>query len=154
MNNFLSQTIATWAREMYIAGYLLQNAATNIEVAGVDSLFESAQMTAETAWVYDSQTVYLHMALTAGDVEENLFAYCVGSPTDLKYINQAAIEMFAVLYAKIQNLTRLFDIWELGHPKGNDPIHLLQDSIDSIINNCTDVRDYSAEINNFAPKFQ
>jgi hypothetical protein len=84
---------------MNIAGYLLQNATTNIAVVGVNSLFRTARETAETAWVYDSQTVYLYMALAAGDVADNLFPYCVGAPTDLKNINQTAIEMFAILYA-------------------------------------------------------
>ena len=156
INNFLSRTIATWAREMNIAGYLLQNSTTNIAVASVCSLFETARMTAETAWVCDSQTVYLCMALAAGDVADNLSPYCVGAPIDLKYINQTAIEMFSILYAKIRNLTSLFDISELDHPKGTDPMHLLKERglVNSIIANCTDVRNYSAEISNFGPKFQ
>ena len=56
-NNLLSRTIATWAREMNVAGYLLQNATTNIAAVGVDSLFRTARETASTAWIYDSQTV-------------------------------------------------------------------------------------------------
>lgn len=153
-NNLLSQTIATWVREMNVAGYLLQSATTNIALAGVLPLFRTAQDTANTLWLCDRQTVYLYMALTAGDVGEDLFPYCVGTPT--KYISQTAIEMFAVLYAKIQNLTSLFDIWELDHPKGANPMHLLEERgfVDSIIANCTDVRDYSAEISNSSPKFQ
>jgi len=155
-NNLMSRTIATWAREMNVAGYLLQSASTNIAVVGVDSLFRTARKTADTLWLYDGQTVYLYMAAAAGDIEENLFPYCVGAPTDLKYINQTAIEMFAVLNAKIQNLTSLFDTWELDHSKGANPMHLLEERglVDSIIANCTDVRDYSAEISNFSPKFQ
>lgn len=156
INNLLSRTIAMWAKEMNIAGYLLQNATTNIAVAGVDSLFRTARETASTAWIYDSQTVYLYMALAAGDVEDNLFPYCIGAPIDTKYINPAAIEMFAVLYAKIQNVTRLLDILELDHPNGADPVHLLEERglVDSIIDNCNDVRGYSGEISNFGPKFQ
>jgi hypothetical protein len=155
-NNLMSRTIATWAKEMNVAGYLLQSVTTNIALSGVDSLFRTARDTASSALSYDSQTVYHYMALTAGDVEENLFPYCVGAPIDLKYINQTAIEMFAVLYAKIQNVTRLLDIWELDHPKGANPMHLLEERgvVDSIIANCNDVRDYSAEISNFSPKFQ
>lgn len=156
INNFLSRTIATWTKEMNIAGYLLQNATTNIAVAGVNELFRIAETTAETAWIYDSQTVYLYMALAAGDIAENLFPYCVGTPTNLRYIDQTAIEMFAILYAKIQNLTSLFDIWKLDHPEGMDPMHLLRERglVNTIIDNCTDVRNYSAEISNFNPKFQ
>lgn len=155
-NNLMSRTIATWAKEMNVAGYLLQSATTNIALSGVDSLFRTARDTASTLWVYDGQTVYHYMALTAGGVADNLSPYCVGAPIDLKYINQAAIEMFAVLYAKIQNVTRLLDIWELDHPEGANPMHLLEERgvVDSIIANCTDVRDYSAEISNFSPKFQ
>ncbi len=151
INNFLSRTIITWAREMTIAGYLLQNATTNIAVAGVNSLFRTARETAETAWVYDRDKLFGHMALAAGGIEDNLHTYCVGAPIDLKYINQTAIEMFAILYTKIQNLTRpLFDTSELYHPKGDDPIHLLEERglVDSIIANCTDVRLYSAEMGN------
>jgi len=157
INNLLSRTIATWAREMSVAGYLLQNATTNIAVAGVDELFRTARQTIETVWLYDDQTVYLYMALTAGDIDENLAPYCVGAPTNLKYINQTAIEMFAVLYAKIQNVTKpLLNISELDDPKGTNPMLLLEerDLVDSIIDNCWDVRDYSAEISNFGPKFQ
>jgi len=156
INNLLSRTIATWVREMNVAGYLLQNATTNIAVDGVYSLFETARKTADTTYVYDGQIIYLYMALAAGDIADNLFPYCVGTPTDLKYINPTAIEMFAVLDAKIQNLTSLFDTWELDHPKGTDPVHLLEERglVDSIIANCTDVRDYSGEISNFSPKFQ
>jgi hypothetical protein len=157
INNFLSRTIATWAREMDIAGYLLQNATTNVAVAGVNCLFRTARETADTAWVYDSQTVYLYMALAAGDIEESLYTYCVGAPTDLKYINQTAIEMFAILHAKIQNAaSNLLDISELDDPRGTDPMHLLKERglINSIIDNCTDVRNYSTEIHDFSSKFQ
>jgi len=153
-NNLLSQTIVDWVRGMDVAGYLLRNATTNVALAEADSVFTSMQWTAEALWVSDGQTVYLYMALAAGDVAENLFPYCVGS--DLKYINQTAIEMFAVLRAKIQNLTSLFDIVELRHLEGANPMHLLEERglVDSIIANCTDVRNYSAEISNFSPKFQ
>jgi len=153
-NNLLSQTIADWVRGMDVAGYLLRNATTNVALAGADSVFSSMQWTAEALWTSDGQTVYLYMALAAGDVAENLFPYCVGS--DLKYINQTAIDMFAVLRAKIQNLTSLFDIVELTHLEGANPMHLLEERglVDSIIANCTDVRNYSAEISNFSPKFQ
>jgi len=153
-NNLLSQTIVDWVREMDVAGYLLHSATTNVALAEADSLFTSTQWTANTLWVSDGQTVYLYMALAAGDVAENLFPYCVGS--DLKYINQTAIEMFAVLYAKVQNLTSLFDIVELTHLEGANPMHLLEERglVDSIIANCNDVRNYSAEISNFSPKFQ
>jgi hypothetical protein len=139
---------------MDVAGYLLRNATTNVALAEADSLFTSAQWTANTLWVSDGQTVYLYMALAAGDVAENLFPYCAGS--DLKHINQTAIEMFAVLCAKIQNLTSLFDIVELTHLEGANPMHLLEERglVDSIIANCTDVRNYSAEISDFSPKFQ
>jgi len=153
-NNLLSQTIADWVRGMDVAGYLLRNATTNVALAGADSVFSSMQWTAEALWTSDGQTVYLYMALAAGDVAENLFPYCVGS--DLKYINQTAIDMFAVLRAKIQNLTSLFDIVELTHLEGANPMRLLEERglVDSIIANCTDVRNYSAEISNFSPKFQ
>ncbi len=155
-NNLLSGTIARWVREMSVAGYLLQNATTNIAVAGIDSIFETAGATASTASGHDNQTVYLHMALAAEVIADNLFPYCVGTPTDIKYINQTAIAMFAILYTKIQNLTSLFNIWELDHPNGTNPTLLLEERhlVDSIIDNCWDVRDYSAEISNFSPKFQ
>jgi hypothetical protein len=141
---------------MNVAGYLLQNATTNIEVAGIDSLFDIAENTASIAYIYDSQMVYLQMGLTAEELSENLFPYCVGTPTDLKYINHTAVAMFAILYTKIHNLTSLFNIGELNSPNGTDPMLLLEERslVDSIINNCWDVRNYSAEISNFSPKFQ
>jgi hypothetical protein len=153
-NNLLSQTIADWVREMDVAGYLLRNATTNVALAEVDSVFMAAQLTGDTMYVSDSQTVYLYMALAPADVAENLFPYCVGS--DLKYINQTAIEMFTVLSAKIQNLTSLFDLVELTILKGANPMHLLEERglANSIIANCNDVRNYSGEISNFSPKFQ
>jgi hypothetical protein len=115
INNLLSEAIVTWVREMNVAGYLLHNATTNAALAEADSVFVDAQDAANTLWVSDSQAVYSYMALAPGDVAENLFPYCVGTPTDLKYINQTAIEMFAVLSAKVQNLTSLFDMVELAH---------------------------------------
>ncbi|GEM_PF-3325733 len=153
-NNLLSQTIADWVREMDVAGYLLRNATTNVALAVVDSVFMNAQWTGNTIYASDSQTVYLYMALAPADVAENLGPYCVGAPT--QYINQTAIEMFTVLSAKIQNLTSLFDLVELTILKGANPMHLLEErgSVDSIIANCNDVRDYSFEISNFSPKFQ
>lgn len=80
VNNILSRTIATWVREMRIAGYLLQNATTNIEVDNVLALFRTAYRTAETLDLYDDHTVYSYMALVAGDIYDNLFPYCVGPP--------------------------------------------------------------------------
>ncbi len=153
-NNLLSQTIADWVRGMDVGGYLLRNATTNAAMAEVDSVFMSMQLTGEALVVNDYQTVYLYMALAAGDLQEDLFPYSVGS--DLKYINQTAVEMFAVLCAKIHNLTSLFDTVELTHLGGANPMHLLTERglVDSIIASCTDVRNYSAEISNFSPKFQ
>jgi hypothetical protein len=153
-NNLLSQTIADWVRGMDVGGYLLRNATTNAVMAEANSVFMSMQLTGEALVDNDYQTVYLYMALAAGDLQENLFPYSVGS--DLKYINQTAVEMFAILCAKIQNLTSLFDLVELTILEGANPMHLLEERglANSIIANCNDVRNYSAEIGNFSPKFQ
>jgi hypothetical protein len=153
-NDLLSQTIADWAREMDVAGYLLRNATTNAALTEVYSVFMDAQYTGNTIYASDSQTVYLYMALAPADAAENLVPYCVGAPT--QYINQAAVEMFTVLSAKIQNLTALFDLVNLTILKGAYPMHLLEQGglAKSIIANCNDVRDYSWEIGNFSSKFQ
>jgi hypothetical protein len=155
-NKLLGQTISTWAREMNVAGYYTNNATTSAALVEIDSLFMIAKETANTLLVSDHQTVYSYMALTAEDVAENLFPYSVGPPTDPRNISQPATEMFAVLYAKIQNLTSLFDTAELTHLDGTNPIHLLEERglVDSIIANCTDILNYAAEIGNFSPKFQ
>jgi len=157
INNLLSRTILTYAREISFAGYLLRNATTNIAVADASSLLMTSRQTADTAWLYNSQTAYLYMAEAAGLVEENLAPYCEGAPTSLNFVNQTAVEMFAVLYTKIQNLTRpILDIWELEHPKGRDPIDLFNERglTQGIVDNCSDVMDYSFEIDSLSPKFE
>jgi hypothetical protein len=142
---------------MNIAGYVLHNATTNIAVADASSLLMATRRTADTAWIYDGQIVYLSMAEAGGTIEENLAPYCEGAPTNLNHVNQTAIKMFAVLYTKIQNLTYpILNIDELEHPKGRDSITLLNERglTTSTVDKCSDVINYSFEINQLSSKFE
>jgi hypothetical protein len=157
INNLINAAIGAWAKEMGDAGYQLQNATTNAKVLSVTDQFNTADLTILMAWDVTGQTVYAYMDTATGRIYNALQLY-IGDYPPLKYINQTAVKMFAVLYAKIQNLTYPIQSimeFQYPYPTGKDPMLLLKENglINSTINNCKDIINYTDKIENFSPKF-
>lgn len=160
INNMQGYLIVAWARQMSVASYYLENVTTNFDMALVTSLFDAVSDTGTSAWVAGRE-VYTRMSLAPSFISQYLGAYAEGTPSSLKYINSNALTLIRQLAQQIRNATILIigsqgPSFELKNLAGEDPVQLLEEKgiLDKIINGCDAIRDMSAEIFEFKPKFQ
>jgi hypothetical protein len=154
INNMLGRIIVGWAMQMGVGSYYLKNATTGVDLLEMREIFHGAYYTALAADISHGSSLYYHMALTASDLEYDLIPYATYEP---RTINSTAIAMIKDLAKKIHDMITpiMYQETELTGYEGNDPVDLLGEKgiLNSTINYCSQIRNMSAQINAFNPKF-
>lgn len=146
--------IVTWARQMSVAAFYLDDATTNIDISGAISLLEIASDIAASAETpYENFT--WQMSFTSIYVSEELGSYAEGYPIFVKIINSTAVEMIKNLSQEIRDTAGLILNESISGQDGSSFIQLLKEKgiANEIIAHCVDIQNLAHQIYDFNPKF-
>jgi len=147
--------IVTWAKQMSIAAYYLEDVTTNTDAHGARSLLQTASDIASSAESSDG-TFLWQISYTSIYVSDELGPYGEGYPLLVKLINSTAVEMIKNLAQKIRDTAELILNESITGRDGASFIQRLREKgiSDEIITHCVEIQNLAHQIHEFNPKFQ